>query len=366
MKKIKILLLAVFISFGFANPQELLFQQNIPNGWKFKEYFPRALYLIQDIPGPEILTAHPSRRLLVMNKDYKIVADFVLEDNWWFGGFLGENILLCYGDETGTYAVKLIDLRGKEIYNLKNGDEGLFLEQALMGDDFALVPDRENMDSGKILIFDGKRGVQRFKLEIKDSSGSLKTPHAFYLIGEGYFLLGMGATLTLKNYSETHKGLKTLWQIQNIGGNIRQLRSLNQNLIAVGYDFEDVNRQVYMAGVAIVNWRTGKILFDKKATRRGNKESPLFRCLRNLSLWLEEDGTLILMEGDRGIALPGIARNKNTGWDEKSVRKVKLAPPKEEILSSIIDGGKVELRGKTVIKDFGSYIRVEKRKLIYE
>lgn len=55
------------------------------------------------------------------------------------------------------------------------------------------------------------------------------------------------------------------------------------------------------------------------------------------------------------------------GWDEKRARKIKLkcSPTDQEIYSSVGSKSRVEIRGKTVIKDFGTYVRIERRRCKY-
>ncbi|MDD8021015.1 MAG: hypothetical protein PHU81_07535 [Acidobacteriota bacterium] len=359
MKRIKIFVLIMSLSLLLASGQELVFEQKLPPGWKFKQYYPRALYLIQDISEEQLVKGNTARRLMIFDNRHNIIADFIIPDNYWFNGFIGENILLADQDESGVSVVRLVDLNQKEIYRVET--QGRWPQPALLGHDFALVPDRDHLQTGSISIMDGETGQEKFRFGPFSSPKGPIIPDSFELIGEGFYLVGMGASLFLKSYSEPRK---TIWQIQNIGGNIRDARALNKELIVVGYGFEDVEKGKFMVGAAIIDWKTGEILFDRKAFRRGHNQDPWYDSLEYLYLTLDEEGGLILMEDEDGGTRFELKSNSKKGWDEKRTKKIKLWPPRKEIKSSVTGKGRVEIHGKTVIKDFGSYIRVEKRKYI--
>ncbi|MGQ9671873.1 MAG: hypothetical protein ACUVV5_01930 [Candidatus Aminicenantales bacterium] len=68
-------------------------------------------------------------------------------------------------------------------------------------------------------------------------------PEGLLLIGEEFYGIDMGASLFLKSYYES---LKTYWQITNIGGNINDVRFLNQELIAISYGFNNIKEEKFM------------------------------------------------------------------------------------------------------------------------
>jgi len=366
MKKFTMVLLISGMSLLPSLAQEVLHEYKIPPGWKFKSYFSRALYLLPDLPDEELAKGDVPRRLLIFDRQDKLISDLMLEPGWWFGGYLDDRILLEESDEYGTYLIKLTDLQGKEIYRV-NG-QGRFLNQALLGKDFALVPSKIQEQIGPISIIDGKTGQEKFKLEPYQGPDGPSIPDGFLLIGEGFYVIGKGASLFLKSYYEPEK---TFWQIWNMGGNINKIEWLNKDLIAVGYGFDDFEKDRFISGVAVIEWRSGKILFNKYATRvrQGEnwKEDKWFDSFHYLLLSIGKEGELIIKEKeDRETILPPKVGRKGSwnGWDETKARKIKIKymPVPQEIYSSDGKKARVEFLGDTIIKDFGTFVRIEKRK----
>ncbi|PMP73415.1 MAG: hypothetical protein C0180_06825 [Aciduliprofundum sp.] len=364
MKKTIMILLITGLVLLPSLAQEVIHEYMIPHGWKFKEYFSRALYLLPDLPDEQLVKGDIPRRLLIFDSQDNLISDLTLEPGWWFGGYIGDKILLTNSDENGTYLIKLIDLNGKEIYRVKA--QGRWLEQATFGKDFALVPSKVQGQIGPISIIDGEKGQEKFRFGPYQGPNGPSIPDCFDLIGEGYYLVGKGATLFLKSYYEPQK---TFWQISNVGGNITECRSLNKELIAVGYGFDDFKKDVFMRGVAIVEWRTGTILFNKNAIRRGKNVDKWFNSLEYLNLSIGDEGELIIDENeDTGTIFPPISGEKSglKGWDEKRARKIKYLPVDKEVYSPDGKKARVEIRGRTIIKDFGSFVRIERLKYVVD
>ncbi|MGB9836152.1 MAG: hypothetical protein ACPLRX_05380 [Candidatus Saccharicenans sp.] len=356
MKKIIMILLISGLILLPSLTQEVIHEYKIPPGWKFKRYHSgdlyKALYLLPDLPDEQLVKGDVPRRLLIFDSQDNLISDLTLEPGWWFGGYIGDKILLEESDEYGTYLIKLADLNGKEIYRVKA--QGRWLNQATFGKDFALVPSKVQGQIGPISIIDGETGKEKFRFGPYQGPNGPSIPDCFVLIGEGHYLVGKGASLFLKSYYEPQK---TFWQIWNIGGNITDCRSLNKELIAVGYGFDNFEKGVFMRGVAIVEWRTGAVLFNKNAIRRGKNVDKWFNSLEYLNLLIGEDGELII----DGIMLPPKSGGEK-GWDEKRAKKIKYLPTNQEIYSSVGKKGRVEFHGKYIIKDFGTFVRIERRK----
>ncbi|MBC7361951.1 MAG: hypothetical protein H5U06_06690 [Candidatus Aminicenantes bacterium] len=341
--------------------QEVVHEYKIPSGWKFKRYHSgalyRALYLLPNLPDEQLVRGDVPRRLLIFDSQDNLISDLTLEPWWWLHGFIGEKILLEEADENATYSIKLVDLNGKEIYSLDTQER--WVSKAIIGNDLALEPSPIHNQVGPISIIDGETGQEKFRFGPYQGPNGPSIPDCFLLIGEGYYLVGTGASLFLKSYYEPEK---TYWQILNIGENIKQATFLNRDLIAVGYGFDDFKKGVFMSGVAVIEWRTGAVLFNKNAIRHGKNEDKWFNSFDHLLLSVGEDGELII--GD--IMLPPNSGDQK-GWDEKRARKIKLkcSPTDQEIYSSVGSKSRVEIRGKTVIKDFGTYLRIERRRCKY-
>jgi len=363
-KTIMILILTALILLPLL-AQEDIHEYKIPSGWKFKHYRSgelfRALYLVPDLPEEQLLGGKVKARLLVFDKQDNLISDLILEPGWWFGYFIGEKILLEQGDEMGIYFIKLVDLDGKEIYNLNTQER--WVNAGLIGNDLVLEPLKERGQIGPISIIDGEMGREKFRLEPFQGPNGPSIPDCFLLIGDGFYVVGKGASLFLKSYFEPNK---TYWQIWNIGGNIKEAMFLNKDLMAIGYGFDDFKKGIFISGAAVIEWKTGDILFNKMAIRRGKNSDKWFNSLKYLSLSIEEDGGLIIKENeDTGTILPPKSGGKK-GWDEKSPKKVKLRPTVKDIHSSVGNKGRVEIWGKTVIIDFGTQVRVEKRKYVID
>ncbi|MBP8600236.1 MAG: hypothetical protein KBI45_00525 [Candidatus Saccharicenans sp.] len=368
MKKFTMILLISGLILLPSLAQEVLHEYKIPPGWKLKSYFSRALYLLPDLPDKELAKGDVPPRLLIFDRQDKLISDLMLEPGWWFGGYLDDKILLENSDENGTYLIKLTDLQGKEIYRVYS--QGRWLNQAILGEDFALVPSKIQGQIGPISIIDGKTGQEKFRLEPYQGPDGPSIPDGFLLIGEGFYVIGRGASLFLKSYYEPEK---TFWQIWNIGGNIKEIRFLNKDLIAVGYGFDDFEKARFMIGVAVIEWRSGKNLFNKHATRvrQGEnwKEDKWFNSFQHLLLSIGDGGELIIKENeDRGTILPPKAGRKGSwnGWDETRARKIKYRPVPQEIYSSDGKKARAQILGDTIIKDFGTFVRIERRKYVID
>jgi len=148
---------------------------------------------------------------------------------------------------------------------------------------------------------------------------------------------------------------------------------LNKDLMAVGYGFDDFEKARFMTGVAVIEWRTGKILFNKYATRvrQGEnwKEDKWFNSFQHLLLSIGDGEELIIKENeDSGTILPPKAGRKGSwnGWDETRARKIKYMPVPQEIYSSDGKKARAQILGDTIIKDFGTFVRIERRKFVID
>ena len=361
-KTIMILLLSALILLPLL-AQEDVHIYNIPPGWKFKRFHSRelfrALYLLPDLPDEQLVRGDVPGRLLVFDKQDNLISDLNLEPWWWLKTFIGDKILLEQADEDGTYFIELVDLNGKEIYSLNTHDR--WVAKALIGNDLVLEPSKERQQIGPISIIDGETGQEKFRLEPFQGPNGPSMPDCFLLIGDGFYVIGKGASLFLKSYYEPNK---TFWQIWNIGGNIKDAMFLNKDLIAIGYGFDDFKKDIFMSGAAVIEWRTGEVLFNKNAIRRRLKddkwhEDKWFNSLNYLNLSIEEDGGLII--GDEMLS-PKSGGKK--GWDETKPKKIKLRTTPEEIFSAVGKKGRLEYDRRYLVIDFGTQVRVEKRRYV--
>lgn len=179
-----------------------------------------------------------ARRLQVFESASNPVADLILPEGHWFEGFIdNDRLLVSVGDEGGAGQVKVLDFSGHRIYSLEAG--GRWVQQAVLGNDFALVPGLGE-ETGPVSIIDGEKGKEKLKIgPYPESPQGMALPDCFLLIGDVYYLTGLRATLFLENYNQP--GQK-LWMIKDRGGNIHRARIPSESLIAAGNEKADFKK----------------------------------------------------------------------------------------------------------------------------
>jgi hypothetical protein len=235
-----IVFLALFIIDCFAQP-EVVLEHKLPPGWKYKEFSislsnSKALLLFQDLSDEILLLNKPPRRLQVLDKDNKLISDFIIDGKYWLSAITSDNrIFLHDGDESGCAHIKAIDLNGNELYEAEA--EGRW--PIFSGKDIALVPGP--MDIGPISIIDGYTGREKFRYSVPaQRNKSFRISSFLPFCEDGFYVVGIGATLFLKSY--LHQG-ERYWKIEDIGGNIEGSKYLNDELIAVSYNQNDFHNK---------------------------------------------------------------------------------------------------------------------------
>lgn len=355
-------LLFLLLIMGKLLSQEVVLERTLPPGWIYKEFYAspsglKALFLIQDLPDEIRATGKVAGRLQVFDSGNNLVADLTLPEWHWFEDFIGnDRILINVGDENGNWEVKVIDLNGHEIYSIEAG--GRWTQKAVIGNDFALTP-RLGWESGPISIIDGEKGIEKLKIgPYPKGPDGMILPSCFLLIGDGYYITGLGATLFLENYSGPGE---KIWMIKDVGGNIEAARILSRDLVAIGYEEKrDFKNEEFVSGLAIIEWNTGKIVFKKSAKQIKGIRDFWYPIIKYLNLDLEEDGSLLFYGDDEAVKLP----KEKTGrweWNEGKAVKLKMDPAQKSDSGHGDRKVRVEVERKYVIKDFGTFIRVEKR-----
>ncbi len=368
-RNVILLFLFLLLATGKLVSREVILEQTIPPGWLFKEFYHqggsfglKALFLIQDVPPEVRASGKVSRRLEIFDSQNKLVADLILPEGHWFEGFISnDRLLISVGDEGGAGRVKVLDFNGREIYSLDAG--GRLVQKGIIGSEFALTP-RLGIETGPISIIDGEKGIEKLRIAPypKGPQGQI-LPGSFLVIGDGYYVTALGATLFLENYNQPGK---KLWIIKNIGGNIRQLMVLNEDLIAVGYENEaDFKHDEFESGLAVINWRTGKILFRKSARPRDANRNFWYPAIKYLNLVLEEDGSLLFYRDDEAVRLPEVKAGGQL-WDEGKAIKLRSDPSQTNYPVKGKKEIRVEKRKKYVIICADNLVRVERRRWISE
>lgn len=367
LRIIYLILVSMFLA-GQILSQEVVLERALPPGWVFKSFYYsphdenapsalKALFLIQDLPVEIRASGRVARRLQVLDSAGNLVADLILPEWHWFEGFIGnDRLLLTVGDEGGAGQVKVLDFNGHEIYSLEAG--GRWVQQAVLGNDFALVP-RLGVETGPISIIDGENGREKLKIEpYPEGPQGLPLPSCFLLIGDGYLLTGLGATLFLENYNQP--GQK-LWMIKDIGGNIKKARILRKDLIAVSYDIRtDFKRNEFIAGLVVIEWKTGRVLFKKSARQEEGRDRFWYQLIRSLNVGIEQDDSLLFYLDDEAIKLP---REKASGqeWDGAKAVRLRIHPSQKSQPAPSKENFRIKMYGNYVVKDYGHFVRVEKR-----
>ncbi|MBE3130184.1 MAG: hypothetical protein IMZ54_05640 [Acidobacteria bacterium] len=346
--------LAVLCTFGRA---EVILDHKLPAGWKFKSFSVsrsgyKALFLLPDLPDMMSLTNGTSRRLQVLDNDGNLVKDMILEDWYWLSGFTRDDkIILSRGDESGCWRIKVLEPDGRVRFCVDAG--GRWPAAALFGHEIALVPGVSG-DVAPCSIIDAETGIEKFRI----GPLSRARPDAcFASIGEdGLYIAGIERALFLRSYR--HEG-KDLWKIENIGGTIEHYTFLDDKYFAVQYKTDDFEAGRFMVGNAVIEWRSGDVLYEKRGFQIDGKQDDWYRRLFAFGLRLDR-GDLVFLIGDGlGVRIPRKSP-PGEGWDESRLRKIKWPPDGIRRVSPTGKSVRAEVQGTYLIWDFGDSVRIER------
>lgn len=363
--KVRMLTISIFIGLlvqGVLAQSEVVLEHKTPTGWTFRKAAisasgENALFLFQDLPSEVRLAGNFLKRLQVFDKNNNLTADFVIDDDYWLSDFTRDSrIILTKGSEDGVSRIKVIDLNGKELFSIPS--EGRVPEPALLGKEISLVPRQGHV--GPISIIDEETGRELLKYEPVAVKPEVADHTCFLSIGkDGMFITGIGASLALKSYMN---GVKTIWRILDIGGNIVNSKFLDDDFLVVEYERGDYQADKLQRGIAIILWRTGDILFTKRGSQIAQKPDSWYYLLsaRDISL---EDGALVFPGNDgKGVLIPRRAGN-GAGWDESAQKRVKRADKPENLLNKGPIYRQI-INGKYIIDESGDTIRIEKLRYV--
>lgn len=178
------------------------------------------------------------------------------------------------------------------------------------------------------------------------------------------YVIGIGATLGLKSYLQPDK---IYWQIQDIGGNIDQgffLDDQDEQYIAVGYRLDDFREHKFMAGVAVVEWKSGNILFDKRGFQINGQQDKWYALLNSMSVSIS-NGDLILGSDPENLICFLRLSGQKKGWDHNQAVKFRIHP--KQIKETNINGKVIKPEvhsARFIVVDYGDRIRIEKCKYV--
>lgn len=366
MKKLIILatLLMGFIVIDSLGQMETVLEHKVPPGWKYKSFSisssqVKALFFLPDLSDEALLTSAFPRRLQVFSSENSLIADLTIADNYRLRSITkNDKIILGDGDESGCGHIKLLDLLGNELYTVNA--EGRWPVVAPYGKDIALVPGLQ--DIGPVSIIDEDTGKEKLRINPPESKNKTFKISAFFPLGEeGFYVQGVGATLMLKSYLHVNE---RYWKIQDIGGNINQGIMLNDEYLAVNYRIDDFSSKKLTVGVAVVEWRTGNVLFNKRGYQINGVQDSWYPNFNTLSLLIDNGSLLFYADPDRVVRLP-LRSNGNKGWDENRLVMSELSHSQREEIALGEKHIKPEVRGgKYVITNLGDVVRIEISKYV--
>jgi hypothetical protein len=281
----------------------------------------------------------------------------IIPDRFYFSKITGnDRIILCDGDESGCGRIKVLDLLGKEEYTIAAEERWPVISPC--GKDIALIPGPSVV--GPVSIIDEDTGREKVRIGPPAINNKALRIACFFPLGDdGLYVQGVGATLSLKSY--LHIG-EVFWKIQDIGGNIEKGMFLNDGYLAIGYGTDDFRDHTFMAGVAIIESRTGDIVFNKKGFQINGVKDDWYSRLASLSLSVDDDSLLFYGDPDDVLSIPRRTDGRK-GWNATLLKKLRLSPDQQREVRRGERTSKPELvAGKYVIIDSGDMIRIEKCK----
>lgn len=214
---------------GIAGP----FEYKIPQGWVFRDAVfsdsgLKAIVIWQDVPREISRNGVFSSRLLIFNKEARLVNELVFGKPEFPRLTRDDKIILMEADVNGVVnKITVFDSLGRQLF--ETGTKGRWPWPALLGKEIGLAEPRTGTPLefiGPVSIIDADTGLER--ITIKPPSG--KGFSGFLPIGEGgQFIIALGATVYFRTYLHPEQ---VLWKIDNIGGNVRSIDPIDENMPA--------------------------------------------------------------------------------------------------------------------------------------
>jgi len=361
-----VLFLGVMLNDSLAEVETVL-EQPVPPGWKYKDFSispskAKALSFLRDVPDLVLLTQHLPRRFQFFSPDNTLTADFFLEENYYLGPLTKDNkAILVDSDGGDCYRLQVLDISGKELYVVDT--DGRWPCPSPNGKDIALTPGPSQISP--VSIIDGDSGREKAIIGLPTMKGKSVKIGTLLPLGEGgLYVIGIGATLCLKSYLQPDK---IYWQIQDVGGNIDQgffLDDQDDQYIAVGYRLDDFKEDKFMAGVAVVESKSGNILFDKRGFQINGQQDKWYALLNSMSVSISNGDLILGSDPENLICFPRLSGQKK-GWDHNQAVKFRIHP--EQIKEININGKVVKPEvhsARYIVVDYGDRIRIEKCKYV--
>lgn len=211
----------------------------------------------------------------------------------------------------------MFDSQGRELFETLT--KGRATWPALLGREIGLAEEDGNAIKGPVSIIDGETGRERITYGPPSGGKRIKGFSGFLPIGEGgKFLIALGSTVFLKSYLQPGTDI---WKIDNIGGNVRSIRPIDENHVGIKYEIRDLESgKWFLSGVAVVEWRSGNIVFRQDSNEQ---KTGLGRIIHmGLDITLEEGDLCFTANSEFGIRVAKSPQSSEK-WDKTKVRKYK-------------------------------------------
>ena len=357
--KIKCLFFLVFISIstGALVVAASSFEYKIPQGWAFREAVfsdsgLKAIVIWQDVPREVARYGIFQSRLLIFNKENQLVNELGFGKPKFPRLTRDDKIILMESDENGAVnKITVFDSLGGQLSEI--GTKGRWPLPALQGKEIGLGEPRVGTPLGfigPVSIIDGETGKE--KITVEPPSG--KSFSGFLPIGEGgRFLIALGATVYLRTYLHPEQ---VLWKIDNIGGNVTSINPVDENHIGIQYHVVNIEANKFLAGVAIIEWRSGNIVFKQESQ---NPRTGLWKILHNgVNITLEEGDLIFTNFGLKSGIRVAKSDQFPAKWDNTKFKKYKI--------NNWGERDQTTPDNKHLIKRGKDFVRIERIKYVEE
>jgi hypothetical protein len=322
LKHLFFLLFLLISLISFARAADV-FEYKIPPGWIFhdavlSEGGLKAVVIWEDVPIETALHGNFASRLLIFDRDDLLINELTFANPEFLRLTRDDKIILMEAPNERTEKITVFDSQGRELFEIPT--KGRMPRPALLGKEIGLGRQEigENEITGPVSIIDGETGQERITFGPPSGGKRIKGFSGFLPIGEGgKYLVALGATVFLKTY--LHPGTD-IWKINSIGGNVTIIRPIDENHVSIKYEIKDFKYHKFLAGVAVVEWRSGNIVFREDS----NDQTELGRfILKNPVITLEEGDLCFTAWSEFGIRVAKSPQSSEK-WDKTKVRKYKI------------------------------------------
>jgi len=344
-------ILFLLISLGSLAGASDVFEVKIPPGWLFRhaaisESGLKAVVIWEEVPEEVALHGNFASRLLIFDKDDRLVNDLTFSDIKFLRLTRDDKIILIGIMEAPSEEVEKItvfDSQGRELFETLT--KGRMPWPALLGKEIGLAQKNGAEITGPVSIIDGETGQERITYGPPSGGKRIKGFSGFLPIGEGgKFLVALGSTVFLKSYLQPGTDI---WKIDNIGGNVTIIRPVDENHVGIQYEINDFESHKFLAGVAVVEWRSGNIAFRQD----NNDKTELGRFVSHITGIAIQEGNLFFAASGLGSGIR-VAKSPQSSekWEKTKVRKYKVENRSERDVLTIDSKHIIKKLGKGIVR----------------